>query len=131
MTRLALPLLLGALWANSATAAQETDSYTYATYFYCDVTQQDRADEIVEKLDKPFYDAAVADGSITAWGWMEHIVGGEYRRLSTMTAADVNSLMAARASIVAAMRDDPLAATLDDICGSHADYVWEIKFEKP
>jgi hypothetical protein len=238
-----LSLLLGALWASSAAVAQEKDSYTYATYFNCDVTQQDRADEIVEKLDKPFYDAAVADGSITSWGWMahhtggkwrraqyhtassidallagqkkigdqieaknkalnteagkicnshedyiwkrvagnvaprgkasfsvyyvcdsgreaqadalikrvfapvydklvaegklmtwgwmEHIVGGEYRRLSTITAADVSSLLAARGNIVAAMQDDPLAATLDDICGSHADYIWDIKFEKP
>lgn len=242
-TRIALPWLLGALWASSTAIAQEKDSYTYATYFYCDVTQQERADEIVEKLDKPVYDAAVTDGSITAWGWMahhtggkwrraeyhqapsidallaaqkkigdqidarnkalsteagkicnshddyiwrrvagnagprgkasfsvyyvcdsgredqadalvkrvfapmydklvadgklmtwgwmEHIVGGEYRRLSTITAADVNSLVAARTSIVTAMQDDPLAAALDDICGSHADYIWEIKFEKP
>ena len=242
---LTLPLLMCSLWASGIAVAQEKDSYTYATYFYCDVTRQERADEIVEKLDKPFYDAAVADGSITgwswlahhtggkwrrvqfhqassidallaaqekigdaieaknkamseeagkicnshddyiwkvvagnattqargkaafsvyyvcdsgredqadalvkqvfapmydklvaegkltSWGWLEHIVGGEYRRLSTMTAPDVKSLLAARGSIVAALHDDPLADAFTDICGSHADYVWESKSGKP
>lgn len=242
-TCLTLPLLVCSLYASGMAVAQEKDSYSYATYFYCDVTQQERADEIVEKLDKPIYDAAVADGSITSWGWLahhtggkwrrvqfhqapsidallaaqkkigdqieaknkamsqeagkicnshddyiwkvvagnagargkvgftvyyvcdsgreaqadelikrvfapmfdklvaegklttwgwlEHIVGGEYRRLATMTAGDVKSLMAARSSIVAAWQDDPLAETLDDICGSHADYIWETKSGKP
>ena len=240
---LTLPLLLCSLWASGMAVAQEKDSYSYATYFYCDVTQQERADEIVEKLNKPIYDAAVADGSITGWGWLahhtggkwrrvqfhqapsidallaaqekigdqieaknkamsqeagkicnshddyiwktvagnsaargkagfsvyyvcdfgreaqadelikrvfapmydklvaegklttwgwlEHIVGGEYRRLATLTAPDVKSLVAARSSIVAAFEDDPLADTLDEICGSHADYIWETKAGKP
>ncbi|NJO13141.1 MAG: hypothetical protein HC872_06395 [Gammaproteobacteria bacterium] len=79
----------------------------------------------------PTYDKMVAEGKLTTWGWMEHIVGGKYRRLATMTAADVPALMAARSSIVEAMQNDPLASTLDDICGSHSDYIWDIKFEKP
>lgn len=71
------------------------------------------------------------EGKLTTWGWMEHIVGGEYRRLATMTAGDVTSLMAARSAVVAAFQDDPLADTLTDICGSHTDYIWEIKVENP
>lgn len=237
-----LALLLGSLCVSSAAIAQEQETFTYVTYFYCDVTQQERADEIVETLNKPIYDAAVADGSIGAWGWgahhtggkwrrfqyhmapsmdaliaaqekigeqieaknsalseeagkicnshddyiwrrvagttgargpagfsayyvcdgrevqadelmkrvfgpkldklvdegklmswgwMEHIVGGEYRRLATMTASDMPSLLAGRGSVVEMMMDDPLADMLNDICGSHADYIWDIQFEQP
>jgi len=240
--------MLGALAACLATTAnvmgQEdaAGSYIYSTYFYCDVTRQDRADEIVEKLDKPIYDAAVDDGTITGWGWLvhhtggkwrraqyymapdiesllsaqstigdqieaknkkmadesgaicnahedyiwrmlagneagprgsagfsvyyvcdnreaqadalvktifapiydrlvtegklvswgwsEHIVGGEYRRLATMTAKDMPSLMSARSAAVEALEDEDLGPAFDDICFSHADYIWDIKFEK-
>jgi hypothetical protein len=43
----------------------------------------------------------------------------------------MTSLMAARGAIVAAFQADPLSEMLDDICGSHTDYMWESKFEKP
>jgi len=39
--------------------------------------------------------------------------------------------MAARAELVAAMRNDPLADAFNDICGSHTDYIWEVKFDRP
>jgi hypothetical protein len=48
-----------------------------------------------------------------------------------MTASDMPSLLAGRGSVVEMMMDDPLADTLNDICGSHADYIWDIQFEQP
>jgi hypothetical protein len=51
------------------------ESYIYASYFVCDVTKQDRADEIVRTKDAPVYDAAVKDGTITGWGWLAHHTG--------------------------------------------------------
>jgi hypothetical protein len=43
----------------------------------------------------------------------------------------MTSLMAARSALVAAFQDEPLSGVLDDICGSHADYMWETKFSTP
>ena len=103
----------------------------FSVYYICDSSREDQADALVKRVYAPVYDKMVAEGKLTSWGWMEHIVGGEYRRLATMTAKDISSLMAARSALVAAFQDDPLSGVLDDICGSHADYVWETKFSTP
>jgi hypothetical protein len=100
----------------------------FSVYYICDSSREDQADALVKRIYAPVYDKMVADGKLTSWGWMEHIVGGEYRRLATMTAKDMTSLVAARSALVAAFQDDPLSGVLDDICGSHADYMWETKF---
>jgi hypothetical protein len=100
----------------------------FSVYYICDSSREDQADALVKRVYAPVYDKMVADGKLTSWGWMEHIVGGEYRRLATMTAKDMTSLVAARSALVAAFQDDPLSGVLDDICGSHADYMWETKY---
>jgi hypothetical protein len=100
----------------------------FSVYYICDSSREDQADALVKRVFAPVYDKMVADRKLTSWGWMEHIVGGEYRRLATMTAKDMSSLIAARSALVAAFQDDPLSGVLDDICGSHADYMWETKF---
>jgi hypothetical protein len=101
-----------------------------STYHVCNMTREKEADEIVKKDIAPMYDKMVADGKLLTWSWMEHIVGGEYRRLEVLTAKDVASLMAARGSLVEAMENNPASKTLDSICYSHADYIWDIKFAK-
>jgi hypothetical protein len=103
----------------------------FSVYYVCDMTREDQADALVKRVYAPIYDKMVAEGKLTSWGWMEHIVGGEYRRLATMTAKDISSLMAARTALVATFQDDPLSGVLDDICGSHADYMWETQFQAP
>ncbi len=93
--------------------------------------REDESDSLVKQVFAPVYDRMVTDGTLKSWGWNEHIVGARYRRLATITAADVGALMKARAAIVAAMDKNPLQHTFDTICGSHADYIWEIKSETP
>lgn len=101
-----------------------------SAYYVCDAREA-AADEIVKSVFAPIYDAQVADGKLTSWGWAEHIVGGKYRRLATMTAADWPTLFAARASILEASDDSELGDIFADICDSHADYMWEIRHENP
>jgi hypothetical protein len=120
------------IWRNVAGNVGTTRGpAAFSVYYVCDSSREDQADALVKRVYAPVYDKMVAEGKLASWGWMEHIVGGEYRRLATMTAKDVSSLMAARSAIVAAFQDDPLSNVLDDICGSHADYIWETKFSKP
>jgi len=119
------------IWRRVAGTTGPRGKAAFSTYYVCDQGREDQADALMKRVFAPMLDKMVAEGKLTTWGWMEHIVGGEYRRLATMTAGDVKALMAARSSIVAVFQDDALANTLNDICGSHTDYIWEIKFENP
>jgi hypothetical protein len=111
--------------------ARTRGNAAFSVYYVCDSQREQQADALVKRVFAPAYDKLVADGKLATWGWLEHIVGGQYRRLATISAPDVESLLAARTSLVQMLQDDPLGATLDDICGSHADYIWEIKLQKP
>ncbi len=128
LTDVALPLVACSLWVSATAVAQEqkTDAYSYATYFYCDVTQQERADEIVQKLDKPIYDAAVADASITSWGWLAHHTGGKWRRVQYHTAPSIDALLASQEKIGDQIeaKNKTMAQELGKICNSHDDYIW-------
>ena len=101
-----------------------------SAYYVCD-SREGAADEIVKNIFAPVYDAHVSDGKLSSWGWAEHIVGGKYRRLATMTAEDWPALFAARASILEAGQDSDLGDQFGEICGSHTDYLWEIRHETP
>lgn len=108
--------------SNVVLAQDEENSYIYTTYFYCDVTKQDKADEIFEKVDKPIYDAAVKDGIITGYGWLAHHTGGKWRRAQYHAAGSVVDLLAAQEAIAEKQGDD--ADELGEICNAHDDYIW-------
>jgi len=114
---------------NTVTAAR--GSAAFSTYYICDSNREKQADALVKQVFAPIYDKLIADGKLKSWGWLEHIVGGEYRRLATMSGADMKTVLEARASVNQALMDNPLGDTFTDICGSHTDYMWEIKYSKP
>jgi hypothetical protein len=112
------------LAGNAGTAA--SGQAAFSTYFVCD-SREVQADAIVTQVFAPVYDKLVADGKLTSWGYLEHIVGGRFRRLATMTAPDMGSLLAARSEINQALTDNALGDTFTEICDSHDDYMWEVK----
>jgi hypothetical protein len=116
------------IWRRIAGNAGSTSpgGAAFSTYFVCD-SREVQADAIVTQVFAPMYDKLVADGKLKSWGYLEHIVGGQYRRVATMGAADMKTLMAARAEINQALTDNPLGDTFTDICDSHTDYMWEVK----
>jgi hypothetical protein len=103
----------------------------FSTYYVCDQTRESEADAIVTGMLAPVFDKMVTDGKLKSWGWMEHIVGGKYRRLATISASDVAALMTARAAMVEALQDNAGGDVLTDICGEHTDYIWEIRAQAP
>lgn len=107
-----------------AMAQDEQESYIYVTYLYCDVTKQERADEIVEELDKPIYDAAVKDGTISGWGWLAHHTGGQWRRARYHAAGSVVELLEALETIGDEQQDEDAVEEFGEICNSHDDYIW-------
>lgn len=98
----------------------------FSTYFVCN-SHETQADAIVKQVFAPLYDKLVTEGKLKTWGYLEHIVGGHIRRVATMSAADMNSLMATRAEINKVMKDNVLGDMFTEICDSHEDYMWDLK----
>lgn len=121
------------IWQRTAGTAGSVapGGATFSTYYVCDETREDQADALVEQVFAPVYDKMVADGKLKTWGWLEHIVGGQYRRVATMGATDVKSLMEARGAIVEAFTDNAAGSAFTDICDSHTDYIWTVKHSSP
>lgn len=104
-----------------------------SVYFHCKMSDEERADEIVEKSFAPIYNKHVKEGNITSWGWLKHYFGGKWRRVATMTAPDIKTLFAARDAIFEEINAKAEAASdeFGEICGSHQDYLWNIVHETP
>lgn len=103
----------------------------FSVYYICDVAREERADELVEEHFTPILNKMVEDGSLTSWGWSSHVVGGKYRKLQTMTAADHKTLMQARGAAIEALYadDNEAGEEFSEICGPHTDYLWNIVSE--
>lgn len=122
------------IWeAESGSSGKGRGPAGFSVYYHCDESKEDRADEIVAKDFAPILDKYVAEGKFTSWGWQSHWVGGEYRRLQTMTASDFKSLLKARGELIDEMYAEGSKAgeEFTSICGSHADYMWDIQIETP
>lgn len=48
-----------------------------------------------------------------------------------MSAADLGTLMDARAAVMEATKDEPLGDVFNDVCGSHQDYIWNVAMQAP
>ena len=99
----------------------------------CDFTEEDRASRIVDEVFADVYNKHVEEGTITGWGWLEHNIGGQYRRISVIAAPDLSSLLAARGAIFEDLfEENPIALDrFSQICDSHTDYIWEMQITKP
>lgn len=108
----------------------------FSVYHICDIKREDRADEIVAEHFAPVFNQMVEDGELTSWTWQSHVVGGRFRKLQTMTAADPKALLAARNAAISAVYEagsesESAGEEFSDICGEHVDYMWNILQETP
>ena len=106
----------------------------FSMYLQCDINEEERADQIMIETLAPIYDRYVAEGALTSWGWLQHNVGGQFRRLLTSTASDHKTMMITRAAIVQDMqsgRAERALRQLNEICPLHRDYMWDIQIETP
>ena len=102
-------------------------------YMVCKMSEQERADEIVEAAFAPTYNALVEAGKLSGWGWLEHSIGGEYRRLFTMRGADHNAVLDAWGEALDQMDEGHEAEIkeFNEICYTHQDYMWDIVHRSP
>lgn len=106
----------------------------FSVYMKCDINREERADQLVAKVFAPIYNRHVSDDELTTWNWLQHHVGGEWRRILTMGAADHKTLMRAREAILAEFDDRKVkraAEEFNEICPSHQDYLWDILVQTP
>lgn len=106
-------------------------SVSLSTYYECVQGREAQADAIVSSVIAPIYQDQIDAGLLVSWGWNEHVVGGKYRRLATITAEDWDSLFDAQNNAIEATNGNELINQLFTICGSHADYMWDIQIENP
>ena len=119
--------------ASDPTLSQGRPSVAMSTYMVCDFTEEDRASRIVENVFADVYNKHVEEGTISGWGWLEHNIGGQYRRISVIDGPDLSSLLAARGAIFEDLfEENPIALDrFSEICDSHTDYIWDIQISKP
>ena len=106
----------------------------FSMYFGCELAREDRADELVAEVFAPIYNRQVESGGLVSWAWLKHNVGGTWRRLLTMTGVDHKTVARARAAVLTEMagrRTERAFREFNTICGTHEDYLWDIKFETP
>lgn len=113
--------------------ATERPAAGYSMYAVCSMEGQDRADELMEEVIGPVFEARRGPDGINNWGWWEHHTGGKYRRLLVLDGASHRQVQAARDAAI----EDLVANHADafrefsSICGSHQDYLWDISIAAP
>ncbi len=106
----------------------------FSVYMQCDMSKEERADELVRDVFGPIYDRHVGEGELTTWNWLQHNVGGKWRRILVMGATDHKTLMRTRAAIIGEFDDrkvERAAEEMNKICHTHQDYMWDILLQTP
>jgi len=119
---------------GGTTVGAERGPAGFSIYMDCDMNREERVDELMGGPIGAVYDAHVADGELVSWTWLAHTVGGQYRRLLSMTADDHPSMMRARAAILAELDAGRLKRSytqMNEICPDHDDYMWDIQQATP
>ena len=112
---------------------QSRPSAGMSTYYVCDIARESRADEIVQESLVPIMNRHVGPDALNSWGWVAHDVGGEFRRLFTIDAADEATLYAHLDAMLADIQGEAMEAATEfnEICSSHVDYQWDITISRP
>jgi len=123
------------LWTMDQGSPPGTDrgDVSLSVYFVCNVADQARADEIFAQTYAPKLTEMQEEGKIRSWGWQSHVMGGEYRRLQTVTGTDYAGVTAARFEALQHVNQNhsELGREFSQICDSHTDYLWNIVHEAP
>jgi hypothetical protein len=120
--------LLLALAAVLALAVPAESQSLVANYYRCSTADEGEADFIMNAVFADVYQAHVDSGDLIAWGWVEHTIGGDWRRISTITAEDRSTATRVWGEIVAELEDEHPNALhrFNEICDSHDDYIWTV-----
>lgn len=108
----------------AAAGAPAEPVFSMSTYYECNLANEDRADAIAERVIAPILNRHVSAGHLTSWAWLEHVIGGPYRRVIVQRARDLPTLLSGTAAAIAEFQATPEAREFSTICGRHTDYIW-------
>ena len=119
---------------TASTPGGDRGNVGFSVYMDCDLNREDRVDQIMGETIGPLYNAQMAAGNLVSWNWLSHNVGGKWRRLLSLTAADHNTMMHARGEVLGELGSGRAQRAFDqmnEICPDHEDYLWDVQFETP
>lgn len=98
-----------------------------STYYVCG-NGESEADAIMKSAIAPILNRHVKEGKIASWSWLEHRMGGKYRRVLVTDSSDHKSAMKLWGTLVGAIQKEQpdLFARFGEICSSHSDYIWDL-----
>lgn len=102
------------------------------TYYACSEARETRADEIVQQVIGPEIQRHIDMGHLNSWSWIEHTIGGRWRRALVVDAADHKTILTMRQAIISALERNS-AEEMEEfaqICGAHTDYLWDLMIAK-
>jgi hypothetical protein len=107
--------------------AQERPGAGLTSYMRCD-SREAEADEIITTAIAPILNRHVESGDISSWSWLEHSVGGWYRRALVLDAADYKAVLNYWNKLWEEVEAEQpeLLREFGSICDTHADYVWDL-----
>ncbi len=115
------------IWELTQGATGEVEGpAALSTYYQCDISQEDRADEIVKTAFAQNFNANMGKGKLSSWAWASHSYGGKYRRGMWTSAANYTDLLKTMDAIFEANygNDSKAGREFTQICSSHSDYLW-------
>jgi hypothetical protein len=106
---------------------QDRPAAGFSSYMSCD-SREAEADEIMENVFAPILNSHVAAGHVNSWSWLQHSVGGWYRRALVMDGPDYKSILKYWDMMWEDLdaKQPELLREFSNICDSHADYVWDL-----
>ncbi len=121
------------LWSSVASSQGATEvgrvrsAVGMSTYYVCN-SREGEADAIVKSGLAPILNRFVKEGKLSSWSWLEHRMGGKYRRAIVLDSADHKSALKNWETLVGAfVKEQPeLFARFGEICDSHSDYIWDM-----
>jgi len=119
---------------GSGPATDARGSAGFTAYMQCDMSREERADELMRDTLGSVYDRHTGAGQLTSWSWLQHYVGGEWRRILVLGAEDHKSLMRARDAVITELQDrkyERAMREINEICHTHHDYLWDVLFQTP
>lgn len=114
---------------GDATEPAAENAADFSTYYQCDMAREARADTLVTESLAPIFNRHLSADEFASWGWLQHWVGGKYRRLLAFRAADHKTAVNARDAIEEEMFEEVPGAAREftQICNSHTDYMWNVR----
>ena len=116
----------------AAQLGQDRPEAGLTTYYACNSARETRADEIVQQVIGPEIQKHVDLGHLSSWSWIEHTIGGRWRRAMIIDAADHKTILTMRGAIISALQRNSAdeMEEFSQICGPHTDYLWDLMIAK-